>query len=47
MIDKKTILKTLEAGASGFTGGMIAKKYMNLTGASKATATRDLTERLI
>jgi|GEM_PF-3191904 len=26
----------------GFEGGMNAKKYMTITGASKATATRDL-----
>ncbi len=32
----------LEEGLDGFEGGMSAKKYMTITGASKATATRDL-----
>lgn len=32
----------LEEGPGGFEGGMNAKKYMSMTGASKATATRDL-----
>ena len=32
----------LDAGPGGFTGGMNARKYIALTGASKATATRDL-----
>jgi Fic family protein len=32
----------LEEGPDGFEGGMNAKKYMTITGASKATATRDL-----
>jgi len=30
------------AGENGFEGGMTAKKYMSITGAPKATATRDL-----
>ncbi len=34
----------LEEGPDGFEGGMSAKKYMTITGASKATATRDLQE---
>lgn len=34
--------RMLEEGPSGFEGGMSAKKYMTITGASKATATRDL-----
>ena len=38
----KAIDKMLEKGADGFEGGMTAKKYMGITGASKATATRDL-----
>lgn len=33
----------LEEGPDGFEGGMSAKKYMTITGASKATATRDKT----
>ncbi len=34
--------RMLEEGPDGFEGGMSAKKYMTPTGASKATATRDL-----
>lgn len=34
--------RILEDGPDGFEGGMNAKKYMTITGASKATATRDL-----
>lgn len=34
--------RMLEEGPKGFAGGMGAKKYMSITGASKATATRDL-----
>lgn len=34
--------RILEEGPDGFEGGMNAKKYMTITGASKATATRDL-----
>ena len=32
----------LDAGPDGFTGGMNARKYISITKASKATATRDL-----
>lgn len=38
----KVIKKLLDAGVEGFEGGMTAKKYMSITRASKATATRDL-----
>ncbi|UVT15290.1 MAG: Fic family protein [Nitrospira sp.] len=38
----KILRRMLEEGPKGFEGGMSAKKYMSLTGASKATATRDL-----
>ncbi|RPJ33355.1 MAG: Fic family protein, partial [Verrucomicrobiaceae bacterium] len=38
----KVIQRMLEAGPDGFTGGMNARKYIALTRASKATATRDL-----
>lgn len=38
----KVVRRMLEAGPDGFTGGMNARKYIALTGASKATATRDL-----
>jgi Fic family protein len=39
---EKVIRRMLEAGYPGFEGGMNARKYVSLTGASKATATRDL-----
>lgn len=39
---QKVILKILEAGPTGFEGGMSAKKYMSICKTSKATATRDL-----
>lgn len=39
---QKVIKRMLDAGHDGFAGGMTAKKYMSLTKASKATATRDL-----
>ncbi len=38
----KVINKMLDAGPDGFKGGMTAKKYISITRASKATATRDL-----
>lgn len=41
---KKVVQKLLDAGAGGFEGGMSAAKYGNITGASKATATRDLAD---
>lgn len=40
----KTLLRMLEEGPHGFSGGISAKKYSAITGASKATATRDLTQ---
>lgn len=40
----KVIQRMLDAGVSGFEGGMSAKKYMTITGVSRATATRDLQE---
>lgn len=40
----KAVLRMMEQGADGFEGGMTAKKYMGITRASKATATRDLQE---
>jgi Fic family protein len=39
---EKVIRKMLEAEPKGFEGGMTAKKYISMTKASKATATRDL-----
>ena len=41
---RKALTALLEAGKGGFEGGMRAEKYANLTGTSKATATRDLTD---
>jgi Fic family protein len=38
----QVVRRMLEEGPEGFRGGMSAKKYMSLTGTSKATATRDL-----
>jgi Fic family protein len=38
----KVINRMLEAGPDGFEGGMNAKKYVSITGASKATVTRDM-----
>ncbi|NNM58335.1 MAG: Fic family protein [Legionellales bacterium] len=38
----KVVRRMMQEGASGFEGGMSAKKYMTITGTSKATATRDL-----
>ena len=38
----KVVQRMLQAGARGFTGGMSARKYISITGTSKATATRDL-----
>ena len=41
---EKALLRMLEAGPSGFQGGMTAKKYIGITSASVATATRDLAD---
>ena len=41
---KKVVQKLLDAGPGGFGGGMSADKYVNITGTSKATATRDLAD---
>ncbi|TAK78665.1 MAG: Fic family protein [Gammaproteobacteria bacterium] len=38
----KVVRRMMEAGVKGFEGGMSAKKYMKISGTSKATATRDL-----
>ncbi len=40
----KGLKRMLEEGANRFEGGMTASKYASITGASKATATRDLQE---
>ncbi|WP_171016029.1 DUF4172 domain-containing protein [Ramlibacter sp. 2FC] len=39
---RKVVKKLLDAGDGGFLGGLSAEKYVKITGASKATATRDL-----
>ncbi len=39
---RKALERMFQAGPSGFTGGMSAKKYIAITKTSKATATRDL-----
>ena len=41
---RKVVNRILEEGLNGFKGGMNAKKYISITGTSKATATRDLQE---
>lgn len=38
----KILRRMLDEGLKNFEGGMSAKKYMSIAGASKATATRDL-----
>ena len=38
----KVVRRMLDAGPEGFEGGMNANKYISITKASKATATRDL-----
>jgi Fic family protein len=41
---RKVVNRILEEDLNGFKGGMNAKKYISITGTSKATATRDLQE---
>lgn len=41
---RKAVQRLLDAEPAGFQGGLRTEKYINLTGASKATATRDLTD---
>jgi Fic family protein len=41
---RKVLQRLLDAGDGGFDDGLNAEKYIKLTGASKATATRDLAE---
>ena len=40
----KVIARLFREGVAGFKGGLSAEKYISLTGASRATATRDLLE---
>ena len=39
---RKALNRMLDAGPAGFEGGMTTRKYARLTGASTATAQRDL-----
>src|ERR1700693_5242395 len=39
---EKAILRLFREGPKGFKGGLSAEKYIRITGASRATATRDL-----
>jgi Fic family protein len=41
---RKVLDRLLQAGDGGFLGGMTAEKYAKITGVSKATATRDLSD---
>jgi Fic family protein len=41
---RKVLQRLLDDGDGGFLGGLNAEKYMKMTGASKATATRDLSD---
>jgi Fic family protein len=41
---KKIIQRLLDDGDGGFLGGLNAEKYLKITGSSKATATRDLSD---
>ncbi len=41
---EKALLRMLRGGPEGLAGGLSAGKYVTITGASPATATRDLVE---
>ena len=41
---RKAVNALLDAGPGGFEGGMSTRKYENLTGAARATASRDLVD---
>ena len=41
---EKALLRMFQEGPQGFTGGLSAKKYVAITGASSPTATRDLSD---
>ncbi len=43
---RKAVQKLLDAGDGGFLGGLTAEKYCKITGVSRATATRDLSDML-
>lgn len=44
---RKALNRMLDAGPSGFEGGMTNRKYASLTGASPATAQRDLADLVL
>jgi Fic family protein len=44
---RKVLQRLLDLGDGGFLGGMTAEKYVKMTGASKATATRDLAQMVV
>ena len=41
---RKTLGKLFDAGPDGFAGGMSTEKYVHLTGVSRATTYRELTD---
>lgn len=41
---RKVVNVLLDAGPGGFAGGMSTRKYQSLTGASRATSSRELVE---
>ena len=41
---EKALLRMFREGPDGFTGGMSAEKYIRITGAARATASRDLAD---
>lgn len=41
---RKVVQRLLDDGDGGFLGGLNAQKYLKMTGASKATATRDMAQ---
>lgn len=41
---EEVLLRMLREGPQGFQGGLSASKYVSITGASSATATRDLAD---
>ncbi len=43
---RKAMQRMLDAGPSGFEGGMTNRKYASLTRTSPATAQRDLAQRV-
>jgi len=40
----KALLRMLREGPDGFIGGLSAENYIRITGTSRATATRDLSD---